>query len=85
MNPRAPKAMGPPCHSKFCCESTKRKCDEITEVQRQMLFDIYWSEMNYQQRQVYVSSLVDITEVKQRRSDSENPRKSRTYTYHLII
>ena len=84
-NPRQAKAMGPPCNSKFCFESTKRKCDEITEVQRQMLFDNYWSEMNYQQRQVYVSSLVDITEVKQRRSDSENPRKSRTYTYHLIV
>ena len=41
--------------------------------------------MNWEQRRVYVSSLVDVSDVKQRKSDPENSRKSRTFTYHLFV
>ena len=64
--------MKPTCRSQFYANYQKLK--GVSEEKRQLSFDKYWSDINKEQRQVYVSSLVDVTEVRQRRSDEKNPR-----------
>lgn len=52
------RKLGPRCVSKLCSKSKTRKCFTISESVRQELFEKFWSDMNWDQKKVYISSLV---------------------------
>lgn len=66
------------------CTST-RKCNEVSEAERQEIFNNFWAKMDWGQRRVYISSLVEVQSVKERKVLSENPRRQFSYKYHLMI
>ena len=81
---RRSKAMGPACGSSFCEKSTVRKCETITDEQRQNVFDMFWKNMNWEQRKTYVANLVDVETPKQRKTEDES-RREYSYRYNLVI
>lgn len=52
------KAMGPPCSSKFCQRASTRQCQAITEEQRQWIFRKIWAMNTWEERQLYITTLV---------------------------
>ena len=82
---RVERQMGPPCRSPFCAKSDSRECNLITEDQRQTVFTLFWETMNWQQRKVHVSSLIDVGPKKRKTTNDKESRRSNTFSYHLVI
>lgn len=55
---RGERKLGPPCTSPVCKKSKVRQCEKLTEESRKELFNLFWSTMTWDQRKVYVASLV---------------------------
>lgn len=60
------RKMGDACNSKICQKSTIRFCQSLDEEERRQIFDQFWSSMNWDQRKVYLSNMVEKTVVKRR-------------------
>lgn len=82
---REAKRMGQSCVSRFCVRSTKRACQSIKEQERENLFKNFWKTLNWDQRKVYIVSLVERKEVLRKRTVSEASRRSDTLQYHLVV
>lgn len=80
---RRPRALGPRCVSDFCTKSKIRSCADISEEDRQSIFQKFWTEMDWHQRKVYVAN--NVTFQGKARQTSENSRRSGTYVYFLPI
>ena len=78
-----PRYMGLPCDSDYCYKSKYRHCDLFDEVTRQNIFDKFWSDMDWNQRKVYVASLVDIKKTKA--PQAEDSKKKNSMYYHLKL
>lgn len=72
------------CNSKICDKSSKRFCNEITE-ERLSHFERFWSDMDWEHRKVFVSSLADFQTSQRSRTEAELSKRSATLTYHLKI
>ncbi|XP_039297607.1 uncharacterized protein LOC120354469 isoform X2 [Nilaparvata lugens] len=75
---REAKVLGPRCQSVACIKSKLRACNTITEDERLKIFNGFWKKMSWDQRKVYVVSLLEKVDVSRRRSQSENSRWSET-------
>ncbi|KAF6203542.1 hypothetical protein GE061_001874 [Apolygus lucorum] len=85
---RPPRALGPRCKPDGSCQKWKtRACDKVSEDQRRILFDAFWSEtMDWKQRQMFVVTLVDMTNPKQpQKHEVKRVSRSFSYTYHLRV
>ena len=82
---RVERQIGPPCRSPICAKSDSRECNLITEDQRKTVFTLFWETMNWQQRKVYVSSLIDVGPKKRKTTNDKESRRSNTFSYHLVI
>ena len=51
------------------CNCVKFKCSEVTEEQRTTISNNFWQDMTWEEKKVYVRTLVLCSEVKRRRSD----------------
>jgi len=78
---RVGKNIQPGCSSKVCKKSQKRKCNEITEVDRLRIFNNFWKNLNWGEKKTYVSSLVITTVVKQQTVESS--QRNNTLSYNL--
>ncbi len=58
--PRSERKMGPKCDSKYCFEATNRHCNEILDADRLDIHKQFWQDMNWDQKKIYVSGLVDV-------------------------
>lgn len=61
------KTMGPPCNSKFCQRVSTRDCQVLIEEQRQWVFDKIWAMITWEERRLYVTTLVTKTSIKQKK------------------
>ena len=84
-NQRPARFMGKACGSPTCAKSSAYKCNEISEPERQFVFERFWGTMNWSQRKVYVSSLVDREPSKRKRTAADISRRQYSCTYHLVI
>lgn len=77
------RIMGSPCTSAFCEKSKLRACADITDEQRQHLFDSFWQNMNWDQRRAFICSHV----VAVQKHVTKNPQSKRTatLTYFLTV
>ncbi|KAF6213463.1 hypothetical protein GE061_011182 [Apolygus lucorum] len=82
--PRPERCIGPPCISPACEASQKRFCSSFSADQRERLFQKFWSDMTWDQRKVYISSLIRTSSVKRSRSNSdEGSRRNVSLQYFL--
>lgn len=80
------RKMGLPCSSTECRRVKTRECPRILEVDRESLFTRFWQHMDWNQRKVYISSLVSFKERNRVRKVTESPsRRKGTLHYNLKI
>ncbi|XP_066498806.1 uncharacterized protein [Hoplias malabaricus] len=82
---RSARILGPGCTSEACKKSAKRFCHTFSEEERQRIFGNFWKNMNWEERRVFVSGLVDHTPVARKRSVSKDSRRLSTLSYHLSV
>lgn len=70
------KKMGAKCVSAYCAKSEKRKCNLITQQDRQAVFDLFWSLESWKERRRYINTLVQKTEVNEKRANLDSRRKN---------
>lgn len=76
---------GPLCISSVCQKSKLRKCSMITKIIQEKIFNKFWSNMNWDQRKVFISSQVTWQPTKRRTTGERISRRSGTLVYHLSI
>ncbi len=80
---RPERKQGPHCISTFCIKSSHRQCNLFPEDERRVLFKRFW-KMNWIQKEMYVSQLIQTNDIKQRRTDETVSRRQKSYQYFLI-
>lgn len=81
---REGRKMGGPCKSNFCLKSSTRKCNEVTEDDREILFKEFWETLNWDQKRIYIISLLKYSEKNTtRKKPGEESRRQATVIYHL--
>lgn len=81
--PCSSREMGLPCSSKKCLKYKNRHCNEISEDDRKVLFDTFCRETSWDQKKIYISSLVVKKAVKRQRT--ENSQKKVSYEYFIKV
>ncbi|XP_056142971.1 uncharacterized protein LOC130118550 [Lampris incognitus] len=82
---KQPRAIGPRCTSNACKKASNRLCNDISEEGRKKLFNDFWQRMNWAQRKVYVSGLVNCNPVERSRAAGAASRRSVSLHYHLRV
>lgn len=55
---KAERVLGPACSSQACLKASTRHCQDITEDQRQTIFYTFWNTLSWDQKTIFVASLV---------------------------
>lgn len=80
------RKLKPPCNSEYCRKSSYRKCWDITQSQRQKLFDHFWKQLNWTQRRDYISRLIERLPPKRRMNKvGMRSRRNETLLYYLPV
>lgn len=80
---KEPRKMGPPCCCKKGKDTKSLKCSEFSESSRSEIFEMFWSQMNWDQRKVFVASNVDKITKQRTRTEAETSRREQSYVYWL--
>lgn len=76
--------MGPRCTSRLCEKSKIRNCSKMTDDERKLLFNHFWSKMSWDQRKVYICSLVTQAPTKRTsKAPNEISRRKGSFIYSL--
>ncbi|KAL1005027.1 hypothetical protein UPYG_G00053610 [Umbra pygmaea] len=81
--PKEPPVMGPRCQSAAHVKPSMY-CSNIGEPDREKIFKCFWENMNWEEKKMYVRSLVDVNPVRRRRA-SEYSRRSSTLIFFLKV
>ncbi|WAR21184.1 hypothetical protein MAR_015158 [Mya arenaria] len=82
---RPEKSMHPKNCTKRCDKGWGgRQCSKIDEHARGEIFNMFWKNMNWREKKVYVLSLVSKNDVA-RRTTGENSRRKFSYSYYLRV
>lgn len=49
---REERKLGPSCNSKFCIKSKQRKCQDIGEASRELIFTKIWETLSWDQKRI---------------------------------
>nr|XP_020496085.1 uncharacterized protein LOC109988839 [Labrus bergylta] len=82
---KAQRTIGARCTSGACRRASNRFCADFSEEARDVLFTRFWQCMNWAQRKIYVSGLVDCDPVERTRAPLTKSRRSVSMRYHLMV
>ena len=74
---RAQRISAPRTCSKWCEKSIVKQCNTLTEGDRTVIFTKFWTDMNWDQKKIYVNALVEQDPVKEK--TVETSRRNRSY------
>jgi hypothetical protein len=80
--------LGARCGGKICDmqDSKTVRCSRISDESRQKLFDMFWKELDWDQRRIYVCSMVDVVPKKEtKKGEGQESRRSCSLHYHLKV
>ncbi|XP_055383783.1 uncharacterized protein LOC129613653 [Condylostylus longicornis] len=77
------KDLGPRCTSSLCKISKLRNCDSISDKTREKIFNDIWQRWDWQQRKVWVASMVKRKHPSRKRTLSINSKRHSTLHYYL--
>lgn len=82
---RTERQLGVRCSCKS--KSKKLRCHSLTEVNRQRIFDQFWTNLNWDQRKIYVSNTIKRVNLKRprKRESTEVSRRTGTLQYSLKV
>nr|CAI5844731.1 unnamed protein product [Callosobruchus analis] len=81
---RAARSLKPGCTSERCMRSKKRMCAKFTEDDRLSIFSMFSSDLNWDQRKMYVVAHVTRVNTK-RKTASDESRRAETLIYTLTL
>lgn len=89
---RSAKVLQSPCKGHTFIEHTKGPkqqfdCENVTEMERQSIYQEFWKMPSWDARKVHVRSLVTISALQHRRhaSNNQNSRKGMSFKYFLMV
>lgn len=97
---RKPRKLKPRCPGSGCAKSRKRRCTEITDSQREELFESFWKTLDREQKKLFICENVLEHKVERRRAlkgykklkklnpdyePEENSRRESTFQYFFPI
>ncbi|CAL8334252.1 unnamed protein product [Arctogadus glacialis] len=68
-----------------CQKSSKLHCTEIDEGKREEIFKYFWGKLDWKERKIYVKSLVEVSDVKRRRTEAVQSRRSASLCCFLCV
>ena len=66
-----------------CKKTESRQCSDITEEERNTIFNKVWKNMHWDERKIFVKGLVDAVPIQRKRTATESSRRVTTFRYHL--
>lgn len=83
--PRQKRQIKEKCNCKLSVKSTKLKCHEFSEQERKLIFNKFWTKMTWNERKIYVCSVVEMKHVDRQRNrkEEENSRRTTSLAYYL--
>ncbi|CAH1170722.1 unnamed protein product [Phaedon cochleariae] len=81
---RSARRLKPPCSCAQSKKKSKLHCQQITDTERQIIFQYFWSK-SWAEKREYVNSLVDLKPVKQRKSESSSSRRKNSLFFFLKV
>lgn len=79
------RVLGPACTSQACLKASTTHCQDITEDQRQTIFNKFWNTLSWDQKKMYVASLVRKVEKKEDKKKGEVSRRSTILKYSIKL
>ncbi|XP_056458619.1 uncharacterized protein LOC130392188 isoform X2 [Gadus chalcogrammus] len=73
------------CLAEACRKSSKLHCTEIDEGKREKIFKYFWGKLDWKERKIYVKSLVEVSDVKRRRTEAVQSRRSASLCCFLCV
>ncbi|XP_077096650.1 uncharacterized protein LOC143748510 isoform X2 [Siphateles boraxobius] len=70
------RKMGGRCQAVSCQKSSKLHCSEIDEGKREDIFKYFWEKLEWKERRMYVKTLLEVSDVKRRRTEAVQSRRS---------
>ncbi|CAH1995533.1 unnamed protein product [Acanthoscelides obtectus] len=80
---REARSLKPGCSSSLCLKSKKRMCDKFTSIDRMSIFTKFWSDLNWDQRKMYV--VAHVTRVNTKRKTVSESRREESLVYTLTL
>lgn len=81
---RAGRKLKPACNCKLSGQKTKLQCRMFSESDRKAIFEKFWKNMSWQEKRVFVQTLVDVVPAKNKKNQvREISHRSNTLLYHL--
>ncbi|XP_041359493.1 uncharacterized protein LOC121375878 isoform X1 [Gigantopelta aegis] len=79
------RGIRPPCncHHSKTSTSTKLHCNAFNSNEREIIFNTFWDEMTWDQKKVYVKTLMTASFPKRKTSKQTESRRKTSWTYHL--
>lgn len=81
--PKPKRTLGPKCNSPFCLRSKTLFCAQISEEERQEIFQTFWSR-SWKEKKLVVCSMIDV-KTTQRKMTAGTSRRLHSKEYHLQI
>ena len=73
------------CLAEACRKSSKLHCTEIDEGKREKIFKYFWGKLDWKERKIYVKSLVEVSDVKRRRTEAVQSLRSASLCCFLCV
>lgn len=70
-----------PCFESLCTN----ECTEITDDERQVIFNWYWKELDHNRKRDYLLSCMEIQKSKRKYVKHEHSNRSLTYKYFMCV
>lgn len=77
--------MGPPCDSESCKKSSMRECQSIDEDTRKGILNYFWEKLNWDQKKMYIVSLVTKSEKKMKPKRNQESNQEEILPMHTKL
>lgn len=77
---RAGRKLKPACNCKLSGQKTKLQCRMFSESDRKAIFEKFWKNMSWQEKRVFVQTLVDVVPAKNKKKSSPGNFSSIKYS-----
>ena len=73
---KAPRYLGPRCDCRLSKKHSALRCHEFSDDDRQEIFHSFWKELDWEQRKVFVPSMVDVCSIEKPKGERLTSRAS---------
>ena len=75
---KQPRELGPRCCCKLSQKKNVLKCSEFNDDERQEIFNHFWEELTWDEKKLYVTSMVEMKSVKRRTGEDRDHSRRNT-------